>query len=168
MSTPDDPPNNFTDSDCDDGLDCAFETDPEGGANTHSARPIERAVRDEWTIPHKLRTAIVDRQIVIATKPDMKVSDAIAATRCLIMMNGQTLAARSASQASQTHFPGNVNGLISPPEQRAFEIDSLFDRIESEQSSAPDRSPWPPDPSQLADALEELPHAEGTGGGEAA
>jgi hypothetical protein len=168
MSAPDDPPNNFADSDCDAGLDCDFETDRQEGANTHSARPIERAVRDEWTIPHKLRAAIVTRQIVIATKPQMKVSDAIAATRCLIMMNGQTLAARSASQASQTHFPGNPYGLISTPEQRAFELDSLFDRIESEENSGPNRSPWPPDPSQLADALEELPHAEGTGGGEAA
>jgi hypothetical protein len=98
----------------------------------------------------------------------MKISEAIAATRCLIMMNGQNLTAYSLRKSQHFSQPGNANGLSSSPEQRELEIDSLFDRIASEERRAADCAAWKSDAGPLADLFEDLPDAEGTGGDEAA
>jgi hypothetical protein len=179
MSTRDDPLHDFADFNCDalfdsdadsdddrNNLDCDDSDLDDHAHSVGSPQPAE-PVPDEWVIPHKFCTAIIRRQMNIAANPNTKVSDAIAAARCLITMNGQTLAARSMRLSQQPSQPGNANGLSSSPEQREREIDSLFDRIASEERSAAHRATWPTHAGLLADAFEDLPDAEGAGRDEA-
>ena len=172
MSAPDDPEFDFSDlefhvdyDDSDADRDCDADR---GRADGRMPPPAEPAVREEWPIPESLRNALISRQWMIAVNKETKISDAIAATRSLIMMNAQNLTAYSLRKSQHFSHPGNANGLSSSPEQRELEIDSLFDRIASEERRAADCAAWKCDAGPLADLFEGLPDAEGTGGDEAA
>ncbi len=171
MSAPDDPEFDFADLEFQvdyDDSDTDRNSDPDRGRADGRTQATEPAVREEWPIPESLRNALITRQWMIAVNKETKISDAIAATRSLIMMNAQNLTAYSLRKSQPFSHPGNANGLSSSPEQRELEIDSLFDRIASEERRAADRAAWKCDAGPLADLLEDLPDAEGTGGDEAA
>jgi hypothetical protein len=119
---------------------------------------------DEWPIPQDMRGGVVARQLFIAIKSEMKPADSIAAARCLVTMNGQTLAAKAERQPEQIHRPGNANVLINAtPEERRLRLAAIDERLRARRMAAlaptgrngsgPDRAPG-------------AQNSEGAGGGQ--
>lgn len=61
------------------------------GTDLITARTLEKAVKENWPIPEKYRTAIVNRQVQIAIDPEQSARANTSAARCLVSMNAQNM-----------------------------------------------------------------------------